>query len=97
VSEVKVKSTETGKTETIKADLVLLAMGFVHPEQSGLVENLKLSLDARKNIAGNENQQTSTAKVFVAGDATSGASLVVRAIASGRKTAKAIDDLLERK
>ncbi len=93
VCGVEVKSIETGKTETIKADLVLLAMGFVHPEQSGLVENLQLSLDARKNIAGNENLQTSADNVFVAGDATSGASLVVKAIASGRKAAKEIDKL----
>ncbi len=94
VCEVEVKSVETGKTEIIKAELVLLAMGFVHPEQSGLVENLQLSLDARKNIAANEMQQTSFENVFVAGDAASGASLVVRAIASGRKAAKAINEYL---
>lgn len=94
VCGVEVKSTETGETEVLKAELVLLAMGFVHPEQSGLVENLTLKLDNRKNIASDDSGQTSTAKVFVAGDATSGASLVVRAIASGRKAAKSIGDYL---
>jgi len=91
VSGVSVKSTENGEKETLKANLVLLAMGFVHPELDGLVENLYLSLDARKNIASDETQQTSAANVFVAGDAASGAGLVVRAIASGRKAAKEID------
>ena len=96
VCAVEVKSTESGKKETLKADLVLLAMGFVHPEHTGLVENLQLLLDTRKNIASNEIQQTSVANVFVAGDATSGASLVVRAIASGRKAAKAINEYLSK-
>ena len=95
VGSVEVKSTVSGKKTTLKADLVLLAMGFVHPEHTGLVENLHLSLDARKNIAfDSDTQQTSATKVFVAGDAASGASLVVRAIASGRKAAKSIDAYL---
>jgi glutamate synthase (NADPH/NADH) small chain len=96
VCEVEVKSTETGKTEIIKADLVLLAMGFVHPEQRGLVENLHLSLDVQKNILSDEMQQTSVANVFVAGDAASGASLVVKAIASGRKAAKSMNEYLSK-
>jgi glutamate synthase (NADPH/NADH) small chain len=96
VCGVEVKSTESGKKEILKADLVLLAMGFVHPEHAGLVENMNLSLDARKNIASDEMQQTSVANVFVAGDAASGASLVVRAIASGRKAAKSIDKYLSK-
>jgi len=92
VCAVEVKSVDTGEKEILKAELVLLAMGFVHPEHTGLVENLNLSLDIRKNIASDETQRTSTSNVFVAGDAASGASLVVRAIASGRKAAKAIDE-----
>ncbi|MDR2962816.1 MAG: glutamate synthase subunit beta [Bacteroidales bacterium] len=96
VTGVEVKCSESGKSEVIKADLVLLAMGFVHPEQEGLVANLNLATDARKNIAGNANLQTSAPKVFVAGDATTGASLVVRAIASGRNAAQAIHEYLSK-
>ena len=69
-------------------------MGFVHPVQSGLVESRDFELDARKNIASDGGGQTSVPGIFVAGDATNGASLVVRAIASGRKAAKAIDEYL---
>ena len=92
---VEVKSTETGETEIVKAELVLLAMGFVHPRQTGLVETLNLGLDARKNIACDDTMKTSAPKVFVAGDATTGASLVVRTIASGRVAAKSIDNFLK--
>ena len=94
VCGVEVKSSETGRSEVLKAELVLLAMGFVHPEQSGLIENLTLNLDPRKNISGDAHGKTSAASVFVAGDATSGASLVVSAIASGRKVAKSINSYL---
>jgi glutamate synthase (NADPH/NADH) small chain len=97
VSAVEVKSVENGEKKILKTDFILLAMGFVHPEHSGLVGNLNLTLNARNNIASNETQQTSVAAVFTAGDATDGASLVVRAIASGRKTAKAIDKYLTAK
>ncbi len=89
---VEVKSTETGEVEVIKADLVLLAMGFVHPEQT-IAETMSLSVDGRKNIACNKSNQCSE-NIFVAGDATMGASLVVRAIASGRNAAKAINSFL---
>lgn len=95
VCGVEVKSTETGETEIVKAELVLLAMGFVHPRQTGLVETLNLGLDARKNIACDDTMKTSAPKVFVAGDATTGASLVVRTIASGRVAAKSIDNFLK--
>lgn len=80
----------TGKTETIKADLVFLALGFVHPVHEGLVTELGLSLDARGNIAVDKANQSNVAKVFAAGDAAIGASLVVRAIAQGRKVAEDI-------
>ncbi len=92
---VEVKSTDTGEIEVLKADLVLLAMGFVHPEQEGLVETLALEVDGRKNVACDESMKSSASNVFVAGDATTGASLVVRAIASGRKAAAAIDKFLK--
>ncbi|MCC8089596.1 MAG: glutamate synthase subunit beta [Rikenellaceae bacterium] len=86
----------TGNKRVIKADLVLLAMGFVYPEQEGIVEELKLTVDGRKNIATDDCQKCSLDKVFAAGDAASGASLVVRAMASGRNAAKSIDRYLNK-
>ena len=84
----------TGKREVIEADLVFLAMGFLHPEQEGLVKELQLATDVRKNIATDANGQIAGGKIFACGDAVSGASLVVKAMASGRKTAEAIDRYL---
>jgi len=78
----------------IEADLVLLAMGFVHPVHDGLISELGLELDQRKNIKINQNNLTSRQKVFAAGDSVHGASLVVNAIASGRKAAREIDKFL---
>jgi glutamate synthase (NADPH) small chain len=86
----------TGKTEILKADFVLLAMGFVHPVLEGLLETLNVSLDGRKNVISGVNAETSQKKVFAAGDITQGASLVVRAIASGRKAAAGINAYLSR-
>ncbi len=83
-----------GTTKIIEADLILLAMGFVHPVIEGLVSELGLELDARNNIKTNGSFATSLKKVFAAGDSVSGASLVVSAIASGRKAAKEIDRFL---
>jgi glutamate synthase (NADPH/NADH) small chain len=85
----------TGKIETIKADLVFLSMGFVHPLYEGLLEELGVALNERKNVAVDGSHQTSVNKVFASGDAALGASLVVRAIASGRDTAASIDDFLK--
>ncbi len=84
----------TGKKEIIEADLVLLAMGFVHPEQEGMVKELSLAVNERKNICADENGYTGKGDLFVCGDAASGASLVVTAMAAGRKTAAAIDKFL---
>jgi glutamate synthase (NADPH/NADH) small chain len=81
---------EIGEPEIILADLVLLSMGFVHPVHEGLLDDLGVKYDDRGNVASVKPNESSVAKVFVAGDATSGASLVVRAIDSGRKAAKAI-------
>lgn len=86
---------KTGRTEVIEADLVFLAMGFVHPEQEGLVKELQLPTDNRKNIAVDASNHTACGNVFACGDAVSGASLVVKAMASGRKTAEAIDKYLQ--
>lgn len=82
-----------GSEFTLKADLVLLAMGFVHVEHGPLVKDLGLELDNRGNIIATRFQ-TSNAKVFAAGDTVSGASLIVRAIDAGRKAADAVDQYL---
>jgi len=83
-----------GTRRIIDADIVLLAMGFVHPVIDGLLSELELELTQRNNIRVNANQSTSRQKVFATGDSVSGASLVVNAIASGRKVAKEIDRFL---
>lgn len=83
-----------GTRRIINADLVLLAMGFVHPVLNGLLSELDLELDQKRNIKVDENQSTSRQKIFAAGDSVSGTSLVVNAIASGRKVAKEIDRFL---
>ena len=80
----------------LKADIVLLAMGFVHVEHGPLIEELGVELDNRGNVIAN-NWQTSNPKVFAAGDTVSGASLVVRAIDAGRKTAEAVDQYLRQR
>jgi glutamate synthase (NADPH/NADH) small chain len=82
-----------GTEFTIQADLVLLAMGFLHPQHEGLVEQLGVDLDGRGNIAGTEFA-SSVPGVFAAGDARRGQSLVVWAIAEGRQAARAADDYL---
>ncbi len=87
----------TGKKEIIEADLVFLAMGFLHPEQDGLVSELALEVDNRKNIAVDSHRQIAGSKLFACGDAVSGASLVVRAMASGKKTAESIDRYLSQR
>jgi glutamate synthase (NADPH/NADH) small chain len=83
-----------GSVESIDADLVLLALGFVHPVQEGIIDALKLKVSARKNIVTDSRFSTSNKKVFAAGDARNGASLVVTAIYSGREAAGAIHDYL---
>ena len=80
----------TGKTDTIKADLVFLALGFIHPVHEGLLTELGVNFDGRGNVAIDKENKSNVAKVYAAGDAAMGASLVVRAIASGRKVAEDI-------
>src|SRR5579884_785983 len=80
----------TSSEFTMDVDLVLLAMGFTGPVKSGLVEQSGLKLDLRGNIH-TDNYQTSMPGVFAAGDARRGQSLVVWAIAEGRKAAEAVD------
>lgn len=83
-----------GTKHVIPAQLVLLSMGFVHCEHNGLLDNLGLEYDARGNVKIN-NFQTSVPKVFAAGDTVSGASLVVRAIYSGRQAAIEVNKYLQ--
>ncbi len=84
-----------GSEFEIDADLVLLAMGFLGPVQEGLVADLGLALDDRQNIRADANTyMTSVPGVFAAGDARRGQSLVVWAIAEGRRAARAIDQYL---
>lgn len=84
-----------GSEFVLKADLVLLAMGFVHPVLDGMINELGLATDARKNVAANViTYKTSLEKVFAAGDMRRGQSLVVWAIREGRQAARAIDEFL---
>ena len=85
----------TGKKEIIEADLVFLAMGFLHPEQEGLIKELRLATDNRDNIAVDNAGYTANSNLFACGDAVSGASLVVKAMASGRNVARSIDRFLQ--
>jgi glutamate synthase (NADPH/NADH) small chain len=82
----------------LKADLVLLAMGFVHPVHAGMLEELGVALDERGNVqgatGGEDAYRTSIDKVFSAGDMRRGQSLVVWAIREGRQCARAIDEYL---
>jgi glutamate synthase (NADPH/NADH) small chain len=87
------KMTEVPGSEfELKADLVLLAMGFVSPVQEGLLEALGVERDPRQNVQANtDDYRTSVDKVFAAGDMRRGQSLVVWAIREGRQCARAVD------
>ncbi len=80
-----------GSEFTMDADLVLLAMGFTGPVRNGLLTRLGVELDARGNVAAGDDCMTSVTGVFAAGDMRRGQSLVVWAIAEGRRAARAID------
>ena len=84
-----------GSEFTLKADLVLLAMGFTGPRKAGLVEQAGVELDPRGNVkAATSNYKTSAAKVFSCGDMRRGQSLVVWAIREGRQCARGVDEFL---
>ncbi|MGE5327590.1 MAG: glutamate synthase subunit beta [Deltaproteobacteria bacterium] len=83
-----------GTEFTLDADLVLLAMGFLGPVRSGMIEQLGVTLDARGNVATDANYLTSVPGVFSTGDMRRGQSLVVWAITEGRRAARAIDQSL---
>ena len=86
-----------GSEFTLEADLVLLAMGFLGPVRTGMIEQLGLALDNRGNVATHDGYMTSVDGIFAAGDMRRGQSLVVWAIAEGRKAAAAIDIYLAAK
>jgi glutamate synthase (NADPH) small chain len=89
------KMSELPETEfELEADLVLLAMGFVHVTHQGLVNDFGLELDTRSNIAVDANYMTNVAGIFAAGDSKRGASLVVWAIQEGREAAESMDTYL---
>ncbi|MGB8008788.1 MAG: FAD-dependent oxidoreductase, partial [Terriglobales bacterium] len=83
-----------GTEFTMDADLVLIAMGFSGPVRKGMLDQLEVKLDARGNVATDPNHMTSVPGVFAAGDMRRGQSLVVWAIAEGRKTAASVDAYL---
>ena len=84
-----------GSEFSLDADLVFLAMGFVHPVHEGLLKELGVDLDERSNVKANTlDYKTSVDKVFTAGDMRRGQSLVVWAIREGRQCARAVDEFL---
>lgn len=84
-----------GTEFTLEADLVLLAMGFVHPVHDGLIDGLGIDKDARGNVkADTDKYQSSNPKVFACGDVRRGQSLVVWAIREGRQAARSVDEFL---
>lgn len=84
-----------GSEFSLKADLILLAMGFIQPVREGMLDKLGVELDGRGNVKANtENYRTSLDKVFSAGDMRRGQSLVVWAIREGRQAARAVDEYL---
>jgi glutamate synthase (NADPH/NADH) small chain len=90
----KFSMVSSGNKEILKADLVLLALGFVHPVHEGLLTQLGINYDMRGNVAVDKKHSSNVEKVYATGDAIMGASLVVKAIASGRKVAEDIHQLL---
>ncbi|TCC90231.1 glutamate synthase subunit beta [Pedobacter frigiditerrae] len=84
-----------GTEKEYPCELVLLAMGFLHPQKEGLIEKLGVELDVRGNVKAVEGEfQTNIPKVFAAGDMRRGQSLVVWAISEGRETARKVDEYL---
>lgn len=84
-----------GSERDLPCELVLLAMGFLHPQKEGLIEKLGIELDNRGNVkASEQTYQTNIAKIFAAGDVRRGQSLVVWAISEGREAARKVDEYL---
>lgn len=85
-----------GSEREVPCQLALLAMGFVHPQQEGLLQQLDVELDARGNVKASETDyKTNILKIFTCGDMRRGQSLVVWAISEGRECARAVDEYLQ--
>jgi glutamate synthase (NADPH/NADH) small chain len=85
-----------GSEREIPCDLVFLAMGFVHPQYEGLLQELGVELDERGNVKASEEQyKTNILKIYTCGDMRRGQSLVVWAISEGRECARAVDEFLQ--
>lgn len=80
-----------GSEFELDVDLVLLAMGFVHPQKEGLLEQFGVELDARGNVKTSHDYATSVPGVYACGDMRRGQSLIVWAIAEGREAARGVD------
>ncbi|MDH5478635.1 MAG: glutamate synthase subunit beta, partial [Nitrospinota bacterium] len=83
-----------GSAGRLKAQLVFLAMGFLHPQHEGMLDQLGVEKDERGNVKTDDNYRTSVEKVFAAGDMRRGQSLVVWAISEGRECAREVDKFL---
>ncbi len=84
-----------GSARELPCELALLAMGFIHPQHEGLLQELEVDLDERGNVKASEKAyQTNIAKIFAAGDMRRGQSLVVWAISEGRECARKVDEYL---
>ncbi|NDL68802.1 glutamate synthase subunit beta [Anaerotalea alkaliphila] len=83
-----------GSEFSIDCDLVLFAMGFLHPEHHGMLDDLGVEYDQRGNVKTDSKNMTSVPSIFCAGDMRRGQSLVVHAIAEGRRLAKHVDEYL---
>jgi glutamate synthase (NADPH) small chain len=84
-----------GSEFALRADLILLAMGFVGPVKAGMLDQAGVELDARGNVAANvQDYRTSDPQIFACGDMRRGQSLVVWAIREGRQAARAVDEML---
>ncbi len=87
-------ATQKGTEFELDVDLVLLAMGFTGPVRTGMLDELGVAIDGRGNVVADSNYMTSVPGIFAAGDARRGQSLVVWAIAEGRKAARGVDEFL---
>ncbi len=85
---------QKGTEFELDVDLVLLAMGFTGPVRTGMLDELGVAIDGRGNVVADANYMTSVPGVFAAGDTRRGQSLVVWAIAEGRKAARGVDEFL---
>ena len=84
-----------GSERLVPCELVLLAMGFVHPQHTGFINDLGIELDERGNVKASEKEyRTNISKIFTAGDMRRGQSLVVWAISEGRECARKVDEFL---